>query len=572
MGEDVGRYGGCFAVTQGTARGVRPRADPRHAALRVGLRRRRDRCGDRRDAPDRRDHDRQLQPARARPDHEQRGDVAAHVGRTAPRAARDPHDDRARAASSPRSTRTASRAGTPTSPGSRSSRRPRSRTRAACSRAALADPDPVLIFEHGALYNVERRRSPPTPPAVDIARAVVRRPGTRRDAHHLRRHAAQDPRSGRRRSPSGGIEAEVARPARRCARSTTHAILATRPTHAPRGDRRRGLAQRQHLGRDQRAHHGAGLLRPRRAGRAGVQRRGADALRRAPRGGGAPAGRRDRRRGPRRCWRPVGEFRMPSLGADMEAGTIVEWLVQRRRRRAPRRHRRGRRHRQGRHRGRDLRDRRGRRDPRGARGERARRHTAGPSPRTGRDRLARGRAAATPAGTTTGTDRGDRAPAGDRGRAHKPRRDDTVTRGPPAGQASRRRPRRGHRDGPGRHDHARGRGSRGPGPGGRTRLLAHLPGRRPAPEAGPDRAAADARRPRRPHGPLEARDPALLPRHRRRLLPRPCVARHDEREPPGDRPAAARRARAQGRGPRRARPSRRERLLGRRARSYPPRR
>ena len=41
-----------------------------------------------------------------------------------------------------RSTRTASKAGMPTFPGSRCSRPRRSRTRAACSRPALADPDP----------------------------------------------------------------------------------------------------------------------------------------------------------------------------------------------------------------------------------------------------------------------------------------------------------------------------------------------------------------------------------------------------------------------------------------------
>ena len=76
MGEDVGRYGGCYAVSQRAARGVRPGADPRHAALRVGVRRRGHRRGARRHAPDRRDHDRELQPARARPDREQRGHAA----------------------------------------------------------------------------------------------------------------------------------------------------------------------------------------------------------------------------------------------------------------------------------------------------------------------------------------------------------------------------------------------------------------------------------------------------------------------------------------------------------------
>jgi len=41
---------------------------------------------------------------------------------------------------------------------------------------ALADPDPVLIFEHGSLYAVEGELPDP-PPAVDIERAAVRRSG-----------------------------------------------------------------------------------------------------------------------------------------------------------------------------------------------------------------------------------------------------------------------------------------------------------------------------------------------------------------------------------------------------------
>ncbi|MGH2655553.1 MAG: alpha-ketoacid dehydrogenase subunit beta [Actinomycetota bacterium] len=42
---------------------------------------------------------------------------------------------------------------------------------------ALQDPDPVLIFEHGGLYNVEGGLAEDAGP-VDIARASVRRPGT----------------------------------------------------------------------------------------------------------------------------------------------------------------------------------------------------------------------------------------------------------------------------------------------------------------------------------------------------------------------------------------------------------
>jgi pyruvate dehydrogenase E1 component beta subunit len=42
---------------------------------------------------------------------------------------------------------------------------------------ALADPNPVLLFEHGALYNAEGDLADPPPP-VDIERAVVRRAGS----------------------------------------------------------------------------------------------------------------------------------------------------------------------------------------------------------------------------------------------------------------------------------------------------------------------------------------------------------------------------------------------------------
>ena len=43
-------------------------------------------------------------------------------------------------------------------------------------RPALADPDPVLIFEHASLYNLEGEIDDP-PPEVDIERAVLRRRG-----------------------------------------------------------------------------------------------------------------------------------------------------------------------------------------------------------------------------------------------------------------------------------------------------------------------------------------------------------------------------------------------------------
>jgi pyruvate dehydrogenase E1 component beta subunit len=72
---------------------------------------------------------------------------------------------------------------------------------------ALQDPDPVVIFEHAQLYNLEGELADP-PPAVDIARAAVRRAG--RDATVVtyggslpRAMAAADELA------SDGIEAEV---------------------------------------------------------------------------------------------------------------------------------------------------------------------------------------------------------------------------------------------------------------------------------------------------------------------------------------------------------------------------
>jgi pyruvate dehydrogenase E1 component beta subunit len=42
---------------------------------------------------------------------------------------------------------------------------------------ALADPDPVLVFEHGSLYNA-KGELPPDPAPVDIDHAAIRRPGS----------------------------------------------------------------------------------------------------------------------------------------------------------------------------------------------------------------------------------------------------------------------------------------------------------------------------------------------------------------------------------------------------------
>ena len=62
--------------------------------------------------------------------------------------------------------------------------------------AALADPNPVLIFEHIVLYNAEGELDPAVT-AVDIEHAKVRRPGRDRQPGHLRQQPAEVPGRGR---------------------------------------------------------------------------------------------------------------------------------------------------------------------------------------------------------------------------------------------------------------------------------------------------------------------------------------------------------------------------------------
>ena len=170
MGEDVGRYGGCFARQPGAAGGVRARAHPRHAAVGVGVRRRGHRRRHRRDAADRRDHDRELQPAGPGPDPQQRRDPAAHVRRAGQRAAGDPDDHRGRPP-----------AGRPAlaQPGGLVRPHPRAagaRARDAGGRprhalAGAAGPRPGLIFEHGSLYSAWPASWPSPGPRSTSSRA-----------------------------------------------------------------------------------------------------------------------------------------------------------------------------------------------------------------------------------------------------------------------------------------------------------------------------------------------------------------------------------------------------------------
>ena len=191
--------------------------------------------------------------------------------------------------------------------------------------AALRDPDPVLIFEHALLYNVEgelddeRRRA---------STSITRPCGARaRDVtpDHLRRLAGQDA-AGRGRAREEGIDAEVLD------------LRMLRPLddggHPRAPWRRRGAWSSSTRG-------GAAGASPRRSSRASWRSAffslDAPPARVCTRGGPDPVRRSTSRRRP--CRRSpdivraaqgdasVGEFRMPSLGADMDAGTLRAWRV-----------------------------------------------------------------------------------------------------------------------------------------------------------------------------------------------------------------------------------------------------
>ena len=290
-----------------------------------------------------------------------------------------------------------------------------------------------------------------------------------RDAHHLRR----DPRQALEAAALSRRRGSTPRSSTcgRCARSTRATILASVAEDPPRGRRGRRLEEREPLGRDLRPDRRGRLLRPRCAGRPRLHRRR------------SPSPTRSISRTPRSCSRPrsppppaprwgsrMAEFRMPSLGADMEAGTLIAMARQARRpvkRGRPRRRRP------------DGEGRRGRRDLR-------------PAGRSRRSIVAEGDKV--PVGALLATIRGEgEAPAvtlrrgGAPARAAAPLAPRRRRRGPgasPAARAARRRARRRsralHRDRPGRRGHDRRRGG-GRAPRGR---------KPPEPRRRPDRSAA----------------------------------------------------------------------------------
>jgi len=140
---------------------------------------------------------------------------------------------------------------------------------------ALEDPDPVVMFEHAQLYNLEGELAADAG-AVDIDKAAVRRVG--KDITVItyggslgKALAAADELA------SNGIDAEVID--LRTLRPLDHTRV--RGQDAPGADRGRRLEDRRPVGRSHGAHRGARVLRSRRAGGARLQRRGPDSIRQA---------------------------------------------------------------------------------------------------------------------------------------------------------------------------------------------------------------------------------------------------------------------------------------------------
>jgi pyruvate dehydrogenase E1 component beta subunit len=158
---------------------------------------------------------------------------------------------------------------------------------------ALCDPDPVLVFEHSSLYPHEGELPDDAGP-VDIERAAVRRPGTDLTliAYGGTLHKALD--AADQLARDAHLDAEVIdlRTLRPLDTSTiVDSVVRThRAVVVDEGWRTGSLPP------DQRPHHRARLLRPRRTRGPGVQRRGPHAICPAPRASRAPPGRRHRGR------------------------------------------------------------------------------------------------------------------------------------------------------------------------------------------------------------------------------------------------------------------------------------
>ena len=203
-----------------------------------------------------------------------------------------------------------------------------SRMRATCCGARSHDPNPGAdlrachALQHGG--RARSRRSPSRYRQAQDAGATGRDVTLIAYGGSLLKTLAAAEHAGREGIEAEVIDLRVLRPL------DTATILASVAQHPPRRDRRRGLAERvasaeigMRIAEDAFFELDAPLA-------PGLQPRGADPLRHASgRCGPAAAGRHRRRRarpGAGRARLAMSDFRMPSLGADMEDGTLVEWL------------------------------------------------------------------------------------------------------------------------------------------------------------------------------------------------------------------------------------------------------
>jgi hypothetical protein len=160
---------------------------------------------------------------------------------------------------------------------------------------ALADPDPVLIFENVMLYN----RKAAEEAEVAASPESVWQAALRRTGKDVTRRAVAGAGGGGG-TGRGGDRGGRHRPARPAPAGRRHHRRLGRQD-PPRRRHRRRLAQRQPGGGGLRPHHGKLLLVIGCAGRAGLRRRGADPLSAASGAGLDPAAGRDRRGGQARA-------------------------------------------------------------------------------------------------------------------------------------------------------------------------------------------------------------------------------------------------------------------------------